>query len=78
MQGFSETATTISRVAQQEHEQRGITGAVTGILKAAPGAAVQPIILATEAMSNVLGGVRNQFVPDARREQEDKYRSEQT
>ena len=77
MKGFADTATAISRVALEEHEQYGITGAVTGILKVTPGTAVQPIILATEAVSNVLGGVRNQFVPDAKREQEDKYRAEQ-
>jgi autophagy-related protein 2 len=76
-QGFTDTATAISQVAMQEHEQYGLTAAVTGILKVTPGTAVQPIILATEAVSNVLGGVRNQFVPDAKREQEDKYRAEQ-
>ena len=62
------------QVAKEEHEQKGVTGAVGGVLRQVPATVVQPLILATEATSNVLGGVRNQILPDARREAADKWR----
>lgn len=74
-QGLGQTATNIVQVAKEEHEQKGVTGAVGGVLRQVPATVVQPLILATEATSNVLGGVRNQILPDARREAEDKWRS---
>lgn len=39
-----------------------------------PGTVVKPIIVATEATRHVLGGVKYQFVPDARKEASDKWR----
>jgi autophagy-related protein 2 len=74
LQGFGKTASNIVQVAKEEHENKGMTGAVGGVLRHIPSAVVQPIILATEATSNVLGGVRNQILPDARREAAEKWR----
>ncbi|XP_020613758.1 autophagy-related protein 2 homolog A-like [Orbicella faveolata] len=74
-EGLGQTATNIVQVAKDEHEQKGVTGAVGGVLRQVPATVVQPLILATEATSNVLGGVRNQILPDARREAADKWRS---
>lgn len=74
-QGLGQTATNIVQVAKDEHEQKGVTGAVGGVLRQVPATVVQPFILATEATSNVLGGVRNQILPDARREAAEKWRS---
>ena len=74
-QGLGQTATNIVQVAKDEHEQKGVTGAVGGVLRQVPATMVQPLILATEATSNVLGGVRNQILPDARREAAEKWRS---
>lgn len=65
------------RVASKEHEQKGVTGAVGGVLRQIPPTVVKPIILATEATSNVIGGMRSQLVPDARKEAVEKWRKEE-
>jgi autophagy-related protein 2 len=75
LQGIGETAQTIVRVASEEHEQKGVSGAVGGVLRQIPPTVVKPIILATEATSNVLGGMKSQLVPDARREAVEKWRN---
>ena len=62
-------------VALQEHEERGVTGAMGGILRQLPGTVVKPVILLSEATRHVLGGVKNQFVPDARREAKEKWKT---
>ena len=62
-------------VATKEHEERGVTGAVGGVLRQLPGTFVKPIILASEATRHMLGGVKNQFVPDARKEASKKWKS---
>lgn len=73
-QGITDTALTIYGTATREHEQRGMTGAVGGVLRQLPPAVVKPLIMATEATSNVLGGMRNQIHPDARQEESQKWR----
>ncbi len=52
-----------------------MAGAVGGVLRHLPGTFVKPIILASEATRQVLGGVKNQFVPDARKEAQEKWKS---
>lgn len=74
VQGLGETATQLVRVASEEHEHKGTVGAVGGVLRQIPPTVVKPIILATEATSNVLGGMRSSLVPDARREAVQKWR----
>ncbi|XP_043552811.1 autophagy-related protein 2 homolog B-like isoform X2 [Chiloscyllium plagiosum] len=73
-EGFTDTAHMIYETAAREHEQRGMTGAVGGVLRQIPPAVVKPLIVATEATSNVLGGMRNQIQPDARQEESQKWR----
>lgn len=73
-QGITDTALTIYGTATREHEQRGMTGAVGGVLRQLPPAVVKPLIMATEATSNVLGGMRNQIHPDARQEESQKWK----
>uniref|UniRef100_A0A8C2Q5F7 Autophagy related 2B n=1 Tax=Cyprinus carpio TaxID=7962 RepID=A0A8C2Q5F7_CYPCA len=73
-EGITDTALTIYDTATREHEQRGMTGAVGGVLRQLPPAVVKPLIVATEATSNVLGGMRNQIHPDARQEESQKWR----
>ncbi|KAF3701263.1 Autophagy-related protein 2 -like protein B [Channa argus] len=73
-EGIADTALTIYDTATREHEQRGMTGAVGGVLRQLPPAVVKPLIMATEATSNVLGGMRNQIHPDARQEESQKWR----
>ena len=73
--GVSDTAYSIARVAQKEHERKGLTGAVGGVIRHIPLTLMRPVAIASEATSNVLSGMRNQILPDAKREDEDKWRS---
>ncbi|XP_014205961.1 autophagy-related protein 2 homolog B [Copidosoma floridanum] len=73
-EGINETATQLVRVASEEHEQKGVTGAVGAVVRQIPPTVVAPFIIATEATNNVLGGMRSQLVPDARREAVQKWR----
>lgn len=75
-EGLGETANQLVRVASEEHEHKGVSGAVGGVLRQIPPTVVKPIILATEATSNVLGGIQSQLVPDARREAVQKWRQD--
>ncbi|KAE8748880.1 hypothetical protein FOCC_FOCC004474 [Frankliniella occidentalis] len=75
-EGISETAENVVRVASEEHEQKGMTGAVGGVLRQIPGLAVKPVIFLSDATHNVLGGMRSQLKPDARREAVEKWRSQ--
>ena len=74
-QGLGETAQTLAQVAAEEHDQKGMSGAVGGVLRQLPPTMVKPILLASEATSNVLGGMRNQLAPDVRREAIDKWKA---
>lgn len=76
MQGFGDTAQTIAEVAALEHDQKGYTGAVGAVIRQIPPTVVKPIVLATQATTNVLGGVRNQLVPDARRDAKEKWKDD--
>ena len=75
LQGIGGTARDLIYTAALDHEERGMTGAVGGVLRQLPGTLVKPIILASEATRHVLGGMKNQFVPDARREANEKWRT---
>ncbi|XP_027264310.1 autophagy-related protein 2 homolog A isoform X6 [Cricetulus griseus] len=77
-EGILDTAQTICDVASRGHEQKGLTGAVGGVIRQLPPTVVKPIILATEATSNVLGGMRNQILPDAHKDHALKWRVEET
>ena len=69
---------TLYKVASQEHEHKGVPGAVGGVLREIPGTMITPVILLSEGTSNVLGGMRSQLVPDLKREACEKYRTENT
>lgn len=73
-QGILDTAQTICEVASRGHEQKGLTGAVGGVIRQLPPTVVKPLILATEATSNLLGGMRNQILPDAHKDHALKWR----
>uniref|UniRef100_UPI00398F0016 autophagy-related protein 2 homolog A n=1 Tax=Pristiophorus japonicus TaxID=55135 RepID=UPI00398F0016 len=76
-EGVIDTAQTICDVAARGHEQKGFTGAVGGVLRQIPPTVVKPLIVATEATSNLLGGMRNQIKPDARKEDSLKWRTDE-
>jgi autophagy-related protein 2 len=63
-------------VASVENESKGAVGAVGGIIREMPSAALTPIILATQATSNVLDGVRSHLVPDAKAEAALKWKND--
>lgn len=73
-EGLGDTARTLVKAASQEHRQKGVSGAVGGLLRQLPPTMAAGIIVATEATSTVLGGVRNQIQPDARHEDIQKWR----
>ncbi|KAM6171687.1 autophagy-related protein 2 homolog B isoform 2-T2 [Erethizon dorsatum] len=73
-EGIADTAQTIYETAAREHESRGVTGAMGEVLRQIPPAVVKPLIVATEATSNVLGGMRNQIRPDVRQDESQKWR----
>ncbi|KAM9377347.1 autophagy-related protein 2 homolog A [Pholidichthys leucotaenia] len=75
-EGVIDTAQTLCDVASRGHEQKGIPGVVGGLLRQIPPTAVRPLIVASEATSNLLGGMRNQIKPDARKEDFLKWRTE--
>ncbi|KAI1898687.1 hypothetical protein AGOR_G00074940 [Albula goreensis] len=75
-EGVIDTAQTLCDVASRGHEQKGLTGAVGGVLRQIPPTVVRPLIVASEATSNLLGGMRNQIKPDARKEDFLKWRTE--
>lgn len=74
---MGDTAHTICEMTALEHDQKGYTGAVGAVIRQIPPAVVRPIVLATQATSNVLGGVRNQLLPDARRESKEKWKDDE-
>ena len=71
---MSNTASNFYRSAVDEKEF-SYTRAVTGVIKQIPGTVIMPVILASKATSSVLGGAKNQLMPDARRETEQKYKN---
>ncbi|XP_029466870.1 autophagy-related protein 2 homolog A [Rhinatrema bivittatum] len=77
-EGVIDTAQTLCDVAARGHERKGLTGAVGGVLRQIPPTVVKPLIVATEATSNLLGGMRNQIKPDARKEEYLKWRIEES
>lgn len=77
-EGILDTAQTICEVASRGHEQKGLTGAVGGVIRQLPPTVVKPLILATEATSNLLGGMRNQILPDAHKDHALKWRLDET
>ncbi|KAL3873570.1 hypothetical protein ACJMK2_036667 [Sinanodonta woodiana] len=75
-EGFSETAQNFVDAASKEHDEKGMMGAVGGVLRQIPPTIVQPVIIGTRATSNILGGIRSQIKPDAHKEEEDKWKEE--
>uniref|UniRef100_A0A668ADV6 Autophagy related 2A n=1 Tax=Myripristis murdjan TaxID=586833 RepID=A0A668ADV6_9TELE len=75
-EGVIDTAQTLCDVASRGHEQKGLPGAVGGVLRQIPPTVVRPLIVASEATSNLLGGMRNQIKPDARKEDFLKWHTE--
>lgn len=74
--GIGDTATTFMQVTALEHDQKGYSGAVGAVIRQLPGTVVQPIVLATKATNNVLGGLKNELIPNARLEAKEKWKDD--
>lgn len=74
--GIGETAHQIVEIAALEHDQKGYTGAVGAVVRQIPPTVVRPLVLVTQASSKVLGGVKNQLVPEAKIESKEKWKEE--
>ncbi|XP_055908295.1 autophagy-related protein 2 homolog B isoform X2 [Eupeodes corollae] len=74
--GINDTANALIETAVLEHDQKGYTGAVGGIIRQIPQLVVQPAVLATQATTNILGGVKSSLVPDAKLEARQKWKED--
>ena len=76
MKGIGDAAWDLYEAASTENTDYGVTGAVGGVLRHIPGNIVRPIFVVSEATRHVLGGVKNQFVPEARKEATEKWKTD--
>lgn len=66
---------TYRNVASAGMQAEGYSEAVGGLIRQIPSNIFQPIIKVSEATSNVLVGMRNQLTPEARKDDQDKWKS---
>lgn len=69
-EGFNDTARNVA-VGMQAEDVRSAMGE---LVRQIPSTLLNPIISATEGAQNVLVGIRNQIAPDARREDQEKWK----
>jgi len=69
-EGFNDTARNVAVGMQAED----VRSAVGELVRQIPSTFLNPIISATEGAQNVLVGIRNQIAPDARREDQEKWK----
>lgn len=75
-QGIGETVDNIVQVAVLEKEQKGISGAVGAVIRQLPSTFVKPVLIASEVSTNMLEGMQSHLVPEARKEANEKWRSD--
>lgn len=69
-EGFNDTARNVA-VGMQAEDMRSAVGE---LVRQIPSTLLNPIISATEGAQNVLVGIRNQIAPDARRDDQEKWK----
>lgn len=69
-EGFNDTARNVAVGMQAED----VRSAVGELVRQIPSTLLSPIISATEGAQNVLVGIRNQIAPDARRDDQEKWK----
>ena len=52
-----------------------LTTRIGAVVRELPSVVLSPIIILPSAASNILVGARNELIPDARREDQDKYKT---
>ena len=62
-------------VASTGFTSEDMSARIGGVVRHIPSAIVQPIIIGSQATSNVLVGIRNQLTPDARTDDHHKYKN---
>ncbi|XP_067647283.1 autophagy-related protein 2 homolog B [Eurosta solidaginis] len=75
-EGINDSAATLIETAVAEHDQKGYTGAVGAVMRQIPQLVVCPAVLATQATTNILGGVKSSLVPEAMVEAREKWKTE--
>lgn len=75
--GISETAQTIIQMAALERDQKGAVGAVGAVMRQIPPTMVKPLVLATQATTNVMAGLKNELIPNARIEAKEKWKDDE-
>ena len=71
-EGFNETYRNVANISMQSE---GYSEAVGGFIRQIPSNIFKPIIKVSEATSNVLVGMRNQLTPEARKDDQYKWKS---
>ncbi|XP_013118571.2 autophagy-related protein 2 homolog B [Stomoxys calcitrans] len=74
--GINDSANNLIETAVAEHDQKGLTGAVGAVMRQVPQLVVCPAVLATQATTNILGGVKSSLVPDSKIEAKKKWKDE--
>ncbi|XP_053954564.1 autophagy-related protein 2 homolog A [Anastrepha ludens] len=75
-EGINDSAATLIETAVAEHDQKGYTGAVGAVMRQIPQLVVCPAVLATQATTNILGGVKSSLVPEAKVEAREKWKTD--
>jgi autophagy-related protein 2 len=74
--GIGDTAQQIIQMAALEHDQKGYTGAVGAVMRQIPPTMVRPIVLATQATTTLMAGLKNELIPNARIEAKEKWKDD--
>lgn len=75
-EGINDSANNLIETAAAEHDQKGLTGAVGAVMRQVPQLVVCPAVLATQATTNILGGVKSSLVPEAKLEAKEKWKDD--
>jgi len=72
--GVRETAHSLQTAAQEDRASGGGQWGLRGLLRAATPTAIRPIVIASQATVQVLGGLKSQLKPEDHREELEKWR----
>ncbi|RWS04521.1 autophagy-related protein 2B-like protein [Dinothrombium tinctorium] len=71
-EGINETVRNVASAGMQADD---VSSAIGVVIRQIPSAIFRPVIQASQATSNVLMGMRNQLTPEARKEDQDKWKN---
>lgn len=74
-EGINDTADNFANEISNGNETTGFRGAVGGVLRQIPSAAIKPIVVTTEATCNILIGLKNQLNPDEKKDDDNKWKT---